>query len=95
LVTFASQEVNDSNASQETRQAIVDYAGAQMNAELLRAPMDARLLIQYAIFFRTLGDYKDAQQESAQALANSPRKQSILIESGIELFQSGDYSGAR
>jgi O-antigen ligase/tetratricopeptide (TPR) repeat protein len=95
LVTFASQEVNDSNASQETRQAIVDYAGAQMNAELLRAPMDARLLIQYAIFFRTLGDYKDAQQESAQALANSPRKQSILIESGIELFQSGDYSGAK
>jgi O-antigen ligase/Flp pilus assembly protein TadD len=95
LLTFASQEAGDGSASQALRQSIVDYTGAQMTAELARAPKDARLHLQYAIFFRTLGDYKDAQQESGTAHTLSPNKQSVLIESGIELFQSGNYPGAK
>ncbi|MDB4992182.1 MAG: hypothetical protein JWL75_427 [Parcubacteria group bacterium] len=95
LLTFASQEATDSGASQETRQAIVDFAGAQMNAELLRAPTDARLHLQYALFFRTLADFKDAEQESGIAHQLSPNKQSILTERGIEFFQAKDFVSAK
>lgn len=95
LLSFASQEANDSAASQQVRQDIVDYAGAQANAELLRAPDDARLHLQYALFLRSIGDYKDAEGQSAIARANSPEKQIVIMEQGVEAFQQQQYAAAK
>lgn len=95
LVSFASQEANDPSASKETRQAIVNLAGKEMTAELARAPHDARLRLQYALFYRAIGDTKDAASQSAIARTDSPQKQIIIMEQGIEAFQAGQYDAAK
>ncbi len=95
LISYASQEASNSATSQATRQALVTYAGEQMNAEIAHAPMDARLHLQYALFFRAIRDFKDAAQESGQARLFSPRKQSIILEQGVGSFQEGDYVKAK
>jgi tetratricopeptide (TPR) repeat protein len=95
LVSVAAQEANDQNASQQTRQGLVDLAGSEMNAELVRAPNDARLRLQFALFLRSISDLKDAQLQSAAARADSPNKQIIILEQGIEAFQAGQYPAAK
>lgn len=95
LVTFAGQEASDPAASQETRQEIVNYAGEQMNAELLHAPMDARLHLQFALFLRSIADYKDAEAQSAISRMHAPNKQLVIIEQGVEAFQAGEYDAAK
>lgn len=95
LVSTAAQEANDTQASQQTRQNLVDLAGKEMSAELTRAPKDARLRLQYAIFLRAVGDVKGAEAQSALAHQESPNKQIIIMEQGIEAFQAGDYAAAK
>jgi O-antigen ligase len=95
LLSFASQAAVDGSLSQSQRQQIVDYAGEQMNAELLQAPEDARLHLQYALFLRSINAYTEAQQESSVARSLSPKKQSIILEQGIEAFQQGQYPAAK
>lgn len=95
LMSFAAQESNDASASQELRQSIVDFAGQEMNAELVRAPLDARLHLQYALFLRSIGDLKDAQSQSAMARTNSPNKQMVITEQGVEAFQDKQYAAAK
>jgi thioredoxin-like negative regulator of GroEL len=95
LLTFASQAALDSNTPQDLRQRVVDFAGQEMNAELERAPQDARLHLQYALFYRSIGAFKEAEQESATAHALSPRKQTILLEQGIEAFQQNKFDVAK
>jgi Tfp pilus assembly protein PilF len=95
LLTFASQAATDQKVSQDLRQQIVDFAGSEMNKELERAPNDARLHLQYALFYRSIGAYKEAQQESAVARSLSPKKQTIMLEQGIEAFQQKDFAAAK
>lgn len=95
LLSFASQTAGDGSVSQETRQAIVDFAAQEMLVELERAPKDARLHLQFALFLRSIGDFKGAQQESAIARSLSPKKQSTIIEQGIESFQLGEFAAAK
>lgn len=95
LLTFASQAANDPSLTLATRQAVVDFAGEQMNAELARAPQDARLHLQYALFYRSIQAYDEAQQESAVARTLSPYKQTTILEQGIEAFQQKQYDAAK
>jgi len=95
LLSTASQEANDASASQATRQGLVDLAGKEMNAEFVRAPHDARLRLQYGLFLRSIGDSKDAQPQSAAARAESPNKQIVIMEQGMEAFQLGQYAAAK
>jgi O-antigen ligase len=95
LLSFASQAAASQNVPQDLKQRIVDFAGAEMNKELERAPLDARLHLQYALFYRSIGAYKEAQQESGVAHTLSPKKQSIILEQGIEAFQQKDYAKAK
>lgn len=95
LVSAAAQESADAQAAQQTRQGFVDLAGKEMNAELARAPQDARLRLQYAVFLRAINDVKDAQLQSAAARQYSPKKQIIIMEQGIEAFQTGNYAAAK
>lgn len=95
VVSFAAQAGNDGSITLDTRQSIVSYAGDQMNAELAIAPKDTRLHLQYALFFRSIGDIPDAQKESATARSLSPNKQTVIIEQGVEAFQAKQYTAAK
>ncbi|MDB5266119.1 MAG: hypothetical protein JWM39_832 [Parcubacteria group bacterium] len=95
LLQFASNAVGSQTVPDATKEAIASYAADQMNQELVRAPMDARLHTTFAMFYRSVGDYKDALTQSALAVANAPTKQSIIIEQGLEEWQNGDLTDAR
>lgn len=95
LMSFASGAVGDNSLTQSMREDIAKYAEQEMSAELERAPKDTRLHLQYALFLRSIGDVKGAQAESAIARTLSPKKQSVLIEQGIEAFLLPDYAAAK
>lgn len=104
---FASQEINEqllqfavgsastANIPNATKMSIASYAVEEMKAEVARAPHDARLRTQLATLYRNIGDYPSALKESAIAVQYAPTKQSILVEQGIEAWQSGDIKTAR
>lgn len=105
--TFATQEVREQTvialgsiiSSQQTvSQALADFvqfAMQEMGAEVERQPLDARLRLEYALGFRSIGDYKSALTQVGEAKKLAPKKQQIYIEEGIEKWQLGDYAGAR
>lgn len=95
LMSFASSVVNSPSVSNETKTAIISYAVQQATAEAERVPKDARFHSQFATLYRSLGDYPDAMKQSAIAAENAPTKQSVLIEQGIEAWQSGDTKTAQ
>lgn len=95
LIPFAGQTALDQSVSADTRTKLVVYANDQMKAELERAPKDARLLLQYALFLRSIGNVQDAQAVSAKARAESPNKQTVILEQGLEAFQLKQYDAAK
>ncbi|MDB5237301.1 MAG: hypothetical protein JWL88_403 [Parcubacteria group bacterium] len=95
LLQFASSAVSAPAVPNDTKQQIADYAVEQMNEELTHASQDSRLRTTFAMFYRSIGDYKDALAQSAIAVANAPTKQSVLIEQGIEDWQNSDTAAAR
>jgi len=95
LLQFASNVAASPSVPNDTKQEIVSYAIDQMNKQLAIAPKDARLHLQFAMMYRAIGDYPNALKESAIAVSLAPTKQAILLEQGVELWQSGDLAGAR
>jgi O-antigen ligase/tetratricopeptide (TPR) repeat protein len=95
MLQFASSAVNSQTVPNDTKEEIASYAADQMKQELVRAPHDARLLTTFAMFYRSVGDYKDALAQSALAAKEAPTKQSILLELGLEQWQDNDLAGAR
>ena len=105
--SFAQQEITeqlgahlpsvmaDATASDETKQAYAAFAFDRFNRELEEVPEDARFRVQYATALRAAGQYPAALEMSASALALSPKKQTIMIERGIEYWQAGDAKNAR
>lgn len=65
-----------------------------MGEEVTRIPKDARLRVEYAVGFRAANAFKDALAQT-EALKLSPKKQTIMMERGFELWESGDLKGAR
>lgn len=94
LMSFASGIVNSASASNDTKTAVISYAVQQATAEAARVPSDARFHSQFAMLYRTIGDFADAKIQSDIAAQNAPTKQSVLIEQGIEAWQSGDTKTA-
>jgi O-antigen ligase len=94
LMPYAGQTALDQSIPADVRTKLVVYANDQIKAELERAPRDARIRLQYALFLRTIGNVADSQAQSALARAESPNKQTILLEQGIESFQLKQYDAA-
>lgn len=106
--TFAKQEVREqlvifsSNiaaalASAPTKELaqVTGLALDEMGKEIESQPNDARLRLEYALGYRVTGDYTSALKQIAIAHQLSPRKQSILIEQGIEYWQVGEFAKAK
>jgi O-antigen ligase len=79
----------------KTRGEIYTSALQRLGDQVARAPHDARLRIQYATGFRGIGAYDLALEQSALALMESPKKQTLMLERGYEFWESGDLQGAR
>lgn len=94
LMSGLSSVVRNQNIPVADRQAYVNYAIQQMDALVNRIPKDARIRIEYAYGLRSLGDYKGALTQVAAAEQLSPKKQTILIEEGVEQWQSGNIPAA-
>lgn len=95
LVSFAGTMKSRTDLSTDTRLEIFKYALSNMGAQVARIPQDARLRVQYAVGFRAANDPKDALIQTEEALRLSPKKQTIMLERGFELWEAGDLKGAR
>ena len=94
LLGFTETVVQDQNVSTSDRQAFFNYAVQQTQMEVASIPNDARLRLEEALLLRSGGDYADALTASKTAAQLSPNKQTILIEVGVEEWQSGNLAAA-
>lgn len=104
--TFATQEVREQligyagmvatapTVSNEGKASIVEYAVAQMEEEIRRVPEDARLKIMYAQTREAVGDLQGALTLLTQAQELSPKKQTIILQMGLEVWKMGDRARA-
>jgi Flp pilus assembly protein TadD len=75
-----------------------EYAGLAIESilkEVANAPRDARLHMQAAIAFRSVGENDLALAHIDQAIALSPKKQMFYLEKGLQLSQTGKAQEAR
>lgn len=94
LANFAVAVAGQPGVSADTAKTFTSYAITQMNEEVKERPKDARILLESALTYRAVGDWKDATTALSGALALSPKKQQILIERALTLWQTGDVAGA-
>ena len=95
IIIFMSGAVSQQRAPIETLNQLAQLALTEMGKEVELQPKDARIRLEYALGFRAVGDSKDALAQIQIASQLSPKKQSILIEEGINYWQIGDFEKAR
>ncbi len=95
FVTFAGAVAGRTQVPAELRTEIITAALTNIQKEVAKAPHDARLRVQYAVGLRVAGDFQKSLEQSALALQESPKKQTILLERGFEFWESGDIATAR
>ncbi len=95
FVTYAGAVGGRAHIPVELRTEISSTALTAIKSEVEKAPHDARLRIQYAVGLRVAGDFEHSLEQSALALAESPQKQTILLERGFEFWEADDIKTAR
>lgn len=93
-VTFASNVMVQPAIPAEIKQKAFSFAAERMNAELTRAPQDARLHLMYGQLLAMAGDYPDSIKEISSAVSLSPNKQTLIMQRGTAYWQSGDKKAA-
>ena len=94
MMTFISNIVAQPSVPNEVKQAAITLAFTRAEAEIARAPKDARIHLIYSQGLRAVGNQAGYAKEIDAAQALSPKKQSIIFQRGIEKWQSGDRAGA-
>jgi O-antigen ligase len=94
LLSFAEQVTQSQQVSNADKQTVFSYAITQTQQLVAQIPNDARIRLEYALALRAGGDYADALVQSGIAEKLSPTKQTIIIEEGVEEWQSGNYPAA-
>ena len=95
LVIFMSQVASQQQGPSESLQKLAQYAITEMDKEVALQPLDARLRLESALGYRVTGNYKQALEQVSAAHELSPKKQTILLEQGIEYWQVGAFEEAR
>lgn len=67
-----------------------DFAKLKIEEKIAQSPHDARYLVFAGSFFNRIGQYDEAIKYLNQAVAESPNKQSIIIELGSSYLGKGD-----
>ncbi len=94
LITFTEGIITNQQISTPDKQAVYTYALQQAKALVTAIPQDARIRLEYALLYRAGGNYAQALEQIHIAEQLSPKKQSILIEEGVESLQSGNLPAA-
>lgn len=94
LLTFAGNTAQNQGVAANVRQEAAVLAFSEVEKEIAAVPNDARTHLMYAQGLRLAGNLQGALQEMDEALALSPRKQSILLQRGTVKWQMGDLTGA-
>jgi O-antigen ligase len=94
MLRFASAVAADQNATPELRQEVFDATVEATEAFLIERPNDARVEIIYAGVLAQYGQMQEALEHLEVALANAPRKQLVLFQTGITLIQGGAVEAA-
>jgi O-antigen ligase/tetratricopeptide (TPR) repeat protein len=92
LITYAESVISSQTISTDNKQAFFTYTLQQANAIVTKIPKDARIRLQFALLYRSAGDYPDALTQIHIAEQLSPEKQNIIIEEGVEDVQSGNIA---
>lgn len=87
FVTFAAGLRTQEGVSEEDVAQIALLALEEMGKEIAQSPNDARLRLQYALAYDTVGDHENALAQVDAALALSPNKQALIIKRGLALLQ--------
>lgn len=88
MIARATSELARPDLAPETKGKIAEIALIHMQKEVEKAPKDARLWLQLATGLRSAGNYDGALYATDQALALSPKKQTIYMERGATLVQA-------
>ncbi|MDB5189445.1 MAG: hypothetical protein JWL82_402, partial [Parcubacteria group bacterium] len=94
LVIFTSNVASQQQGTSSALSQLTSFALSEMGKEVASQPQDARLRLEYALGFRIAGDYQEALKQIQLAHEISPKKQSILLEEGIDYWQIGDFASA-
>ena len=90
LVTYAENIIGNPQVPSAEQQTFYGYAIQQIQALVAKIPGDARIHLEFALLYRSGGNYPAALTQIHLAEQESPAKQSIIIEEGIENVQSGN-----
>lgn len=95
IISFSSRSVGNNAVSAELQQQIASFAVAQMSAQNVEHPGDARTLLQLAVAYRTAGDLKNSLKAIEEALKLSPNKPQVYVQAGATQMELGDAAAAR
>lgn len=95
IISFATSVVKDSSVTTEEKQKIVSLAITEMQKQVAAYPLDAREHLQLAYAYHIAGDIGNMLKEIHAASLLSPKKESILIQEGVTLWDQGDAALAR
>lgn len=91
---FAAMQLSATNAEEETKMRMFNFAKEQMQEELARSPEDARLRLFYASLLGRMGQTGEAFEEIKKAQKLSPAKPVIAIEVGNLYLAQGKHKEA-
>lgn len=94
LITYTESIITDPSVATSDKQTVFSYTLQRVQILAAHIPNDARVRLEYALLYRSGNDFADALTQSKLASSLSPAKQSILIEMGVEQWESGDTTGA-
>lgn len=94
LVSFTEGIISDQSVATSDKQTVFSYALQRMQILTTHIPNDARIRLEYALLYRSGNDFADALTQSKLAEKLSPAKQGIMIEEGVEEWESGNAAAA-
>ncbi|MBU1292531.1 O-antigen ligase family protein [Patescibacteria group bacterium] len=87
---FFSMKVSSSpEATDEFKTLVTTRAVEELQKEVDRVPTDARLRLQLASAYESAGDLQGALTELNEAMRLTPKKQNIMVHTGLLLVENG------
>lgn len=94
LVSFTARVITEPSVSDSLKNDFATLTREVVERELVRAPKDARLQLQAALFYRTIGDNEKALEHLLIAETLSPNRQIIMLEHASLLVSTGQKKEA-
>lgn len=94
LVSYAAMVFPAPAVSSEAKKNLAAFAFSEIEKEITKVPEDARLKIMYAQAREAAGDYAGTVALLEEARALSPKKQTIILQIGLESWKLGDKEKA-